>query len=112
MKITREELKQLRDGEPAPFDVTTGSLLWDDRFGECVVIEHPDRHDGPYRDLRKSTFACINSDHMTQEQKERWVMRTFLQLVLRDNVPLEMAHHEFMKLQEYRDIMSDPYRKE
>jgi len=86
--------------------ITESMVLWENGGGVKVVPR-------PYDDMVKypedSVFSnswggCNAEVHeMTPEQRKTAVFIEATHLILRDKVPADAVHREFLKLEEYRD---------
>lgn len=80
------------------------AILWDKKTKRCAVVEHPD--DRP--EMPQSHGACVGYVHgFTGAKLTAYVFVMFNKLV-REGIPVELVHEEFLKINEYARAVDAP----
>jgi len=86
-------------------------IIWNQNTDQIDVVPWPDRarHSSGYR---MSVGACDMSLHkLNRHQQCAMLFVHFNTIVVRDGVPVDAAHRAFLKIDEYRSLISPDIRE-
>lgn len=85
---------------------TEAMIVWTPKTSDVRVGPWPDKT-GWSKGCRMSVGACFSETHAMSPEEIRFrVLADFHTIVVRDKVPVEVAHKAFLILDEYRGAIS------